>query len=81
MTNNKQAFINFTVGSIDPVLDEFAARLDGLGFPVSTANLDDGTVIVDSSSDPDEDSVLMAVSHAIEAVEISDSELLGVVAV
>lgn len=79
LMTNVQALINFTPGAIDEHVDALSARLDAAGFPVVNANLEDGTVIVDASADPDEYSVLMAASLALEGVELSEDILQNAV--
>lgn len=72
---NVQALITFTPGAIDEHVDALSARLDAAGFPVVNANLEDGTVVVDASADPNEYSVLMAASLALEGVELEEDIL------
>lgn len=79
LMTNVQALINFTPGAIDEHVDALSARLDAAGFPVVNANLEDGSVVVDASVDPDEYSVLMAASLALEGVELSEDILQNAV--
>lgn len=70
------ATVEFALTALNPVVDEFSARLDAAGFPVIAVDLETGIVSVDAASDPDEYSVLMAASQAASAVGISEDDLL-----
>lgn len=75
---NATATIHLEAGTIDGVLDAFVARLDGQGYPVIATDLEQGTITVDSSSDSDEYSVLMAAGEAAIALDLEVEDVLFV---
>lgn len=78
MTNSTNtATIEFTIGAIDSVVDQLSAFLDAEGFPVITANLETGLVTVNSASDHNDYSVLMAATSAAQAVELDTDDVIA----
>lgn len=63
--NTKTATIQFSPKSIDTVLDQLVACLDAAGYPLIEANLEDSTITVNSASDHDEISVVLAAQDAV----------------
>lgn len=65
--------ISLNPENIDGLEDVFVSRIDSV-FPVISANLEDGELEVDASSDPDPYSVLMAAVEALNELGL-DTEI------